>query len=218
MPLWFRWFPPEGTEPNYVTSTATTTTTTTGYINWSSLTTTNAYDSALCAWDRQSILSLYQQQTAELVGRQYGQERLRMQLREQGAIAANERRDQLWSAIRARPARDMGIAKPAIILDAARKRAREHLLSHLTPEQRQTFEAHGWFVVEGGRSGTRYRVNGNTLVGNVEVFDRDRVTHRLCAHGDRHDIPMDDHILAQKFWLEAAEDDFLRVANRHAVR
>jgi len=100
---------------------------------------------------------------------------------------------------------------------AATDRARELLLEHLTPQQRETYVKNGWFVVEGGRTKTKYRIRGGTLVANIDVLDkRDRSMHRLCGHAQSH-IPMGDQLLSQKIMLELAEDDFLRIANRHAA-
>lgn len=100
---------------------------------------------------------------------------------------------------------------------AASDRAGELLLEHLTPQQRETYANNGWFVVEGGRTKTKYRIRGGTLVANIDVLDRrDRSTHRLCGHAQSH-IPMGDQLLAQKIMLELAEDDFLLLANRHAA-
>ena len=100
----------------------------------------------------------------------------------------------------------------------ARKRADELLLSQLTSEQRETFKRNKWFVVEGGKSKQRYRIRAvDHLVANIDVLDGERVQHRLCAHADLAAIPLGDQLLAQKMMIEAAEDDFLRVANRHAA-
>jgi len=90
-------------------------------------------------------------------------------------------------------------------------RARELLLSHLTEEQRATFIENKWFVVIGGRSRMRYRIETGHLVANVRRLDDNA---RLCAHCDLS-IPMDDHLIAQKLMLEYDEDAFLAIANRH---
>lgn len=90
-------------------------------------------------------------------------------------------------------------------------RARELLLSHLTEEQRATFIENKWFVVIGGRSRMRYRIETGHLVANVRRLDDNA---RLCAHCD-HSLPMDDHLIAQKLMLEYDEDAFLAIANRH---
>lgn len=106
--------------------------------------------------------------------------------------------------------------------DAARSRAQELLIEHLTPAQRESFKALGWFVVQGGKSGTKYRITSRGVAGNIEVLakgggDHDRATHRLCCHATDGGIPNADQWLAQKIMLELAEDDFLRKANRHAA-
>lgn len=101
---------------------------------------------------------------------------------------------------------------------AAGERAHGLLLAHLTPEQRRTFEANKWFVVEGGRSKQRYRIRAGTVVANIDVLDGEHVAHKLCGHINHGaGVPIGDHLLAQKVMLELAEDDFLRLANRHRV-
>jgi hypothetical protein len=93
-------------------------------------------------------------------------------------------------------------------------RARDLLLAHLSPEQRRTFIDNGWFIVEGGRSKTKYRIrNDRGLVANIDVLDGSPV--RLCAHCRHGAVTFHDHLLAQKVHLELNEDDFLRTANRH---
>lgn len=99
--------------------------------------------------------------------------------------------------------------------EAARNRAQEFLLQHLTQEQQATLKKNGWFIVQGGRTKTKYRIRNNSIAGNIDVFDsKDKVTHRLCGHAS-HVIPIGDQLLAQKMMLESSEDDFLRIANRH---
>jgi hypothetical protein len=99
-------------------------------------------------------------------------------------------------------------------------KARELLLEQLTQEQLQSFEQHNWFLVR-GRSGQHYRIRDDGhVVANIEVVERDllghdRVLHRLCAHIGEYGIPQADHLLAQKLMLEADEEAFLRLANRH---
>jgi hypothetical protein len=98
-------------------------------------------------------------------------------------------------------------------------KARELLLDQLTTEQRQSFEQHDWFLVR-GQSGQHYRIRDDGhVVANIEVVERDllghdRILHRLCGHISEH-VPMADHLLAQKLMLEADEEAFLRLANRH---
>jgi hypothetical protein len=116
--------------------------------------------------------------------------------------------------------RDYAATEAARVIEPARAlaadRARGLLLQHLSEEQRRTFEAHKWFVVEGGKSKRRFRIidQGN-LVANVQEIDRaGNVLQRLCAHGPTH-LPLADNLLTQKIMLEHADDEFLRVANRH---
>lgn len=100
----------------------------------------------------------------------------------------------------------------------AKKRALDLLLENLTPEQQKTFEEKKWFVVEGGKSKTQYRIRAkDDLVANIDVIDGERTKHRLCGHCNASKVPLGDQLLAQKVMLEFAEDDFLRVANRHAA-
>jgi len=98
----------------------------------------------------------------------------------------------------------------------ATERARELLLSYLTQAQREELERDGGFSVRGGSTGRRYRINAQESPGNVEVLgsDGNRI-HRLCAHDRRHGTPWPDQLLAQKFYLEHHEGEFLEVANRH---
>lgn len=111
-------------------------------------------------------------------------------------------------------ARAIRAHKPAVQI-----RARNLLLAHLTPAQRKTFIDNEWFVVEGGQSGRRYRINAkDNLVANIDALGPDdRVEHRLCGHCDPSVVPLADHLLAQKLMLEADEDEFLKLANRHAA-
>lgn len=100
----------------------------------------------------------------------------------------------------------------------ARERAMGLLLDSLSPAQRETFEKKRWFVVEGGKSGKKYRIHANdNVAANIEVLEGERVSHRLCGHCDISKVPLGDHLLAQKLTLQFAEDDFLRIANRHAA-
>jgi hypothetical protein len=102
------------------------------------------------------------------------------------------------------------VRRPEPPLESIRK-ARALLLSSLTEAQRKTLEERGWFVVEGGRSRSEYRIHVSSIVANIERL-HDHM--RLCAHCE-HALPMYDHFLAQKLMLENDEDAFLAIANRH---
>jgi hypothetical protein len=99
---------------------------------------------------------------------------------------------------------------------AARELAKALLLEHLTQEQRETFERNGWFVVEGGKSKTQYRINPNAHAGNVTQLKKDKAEWSYCGHID-YRYPAYDNALAQKLLLEADEKAFLKVANRRAA-
>jgi len=98
-----------------------------------------------------------------------------------------------------------------------RERARELLVSHLTTEQRATFEKNKWFVVVGGKSKTEYRIRTDYgIAGNIDVMAKGRRVATLCCHC-RSDIPSEDQFLAQKIALQWDEDNFLKTANRRAA-
>jgi hypothetical protein len=91
-------------------------------------------------------------------------------------------------------------------------------MENLNPQQLRTFQKNGWFIVEGGKTKTKYRIRAiESMVANVDVLDRleEKMTHRLCGHVPTHKVPLGDQLLAQKMMLELSEDDFLRIANRH---
>lgn len=100
----------------------------------------------------------------------------------------------------------------------AAQKAEELLLEHLNESQRKTYRENKWFIVEGGKSGHKYRINVNgTLVANIDVLENNRneSPHRICCHARLDACPLGDQLLAQKLMLELDEDAFLRMANRH---
>ena len=99
----------------------------------------------------------------------------------------------------------------------AAERANKILLEHLTPEQRETIEKNDWFIIEGGTTKKRYRVRRTGIAGNVEELEGEKVVAKYCCHIAHH-YPRPDHHLAQKLMLEWDESEFLRLANRTAVR
>ncbi len=94
-------------------------------------------------------------------------------------------------------------------------RSRELLLAHLTKHQRETFEKNNWFIVIGGKTTRKYRVRTRDYTANIDVYEGDKISHRLCCHCA--DVPLHDHHLAQKIALECDEERFLMTANRHAA-
>ena len=101
--------------------------------------------------------------------------------------------------------------------EAADLRSRELLYKHLTAEQRRTVDNNKWFVVVGGKSGTKYRIRTDYgVAGNISVLRGERVEATLCCHCSS-DIPAPDQWLAQKIALMWDEDNFVRTANRRAA-
>jgi predicted DNA-binding protein (UPF0251 family) len=93
------------------------------------------------------------------------------------------------------------------------KKAKEIFLEHLTPFQREMVEKNGWFVIEGGKTGKRYKIKSGAVAGNVEELDGNKVVARYCCHLP-HIYPHYDHNLAQKLMLEWDEEEFLRKAHK----
>lgn len=123
-----------------------------------------------------------------------------------------------YSAARALDDRQRAFDKDNAI---AARRAKILLLRRLTPVQRATFRENNWFVVTGGKTGRRYRINAKgSICANIDVLaenDNGRVDHRLCAHAEPASVPTCDQLLTQKIMLEWAEEEFLSRANRHAA-
>jgi hypothetical protein len=119
------------------------------------------------------------------------------------------------------PSRRMGFPPQAGEEQEKRARANECakqiLLDHLTPQQRETVEKNGWFTIQGGETGKLYRVGTRGFAGNVEELDADgKPVARLCCHLSDA-LPHHDHHLAQKLMLEWEEQTFLELANRTAM-
>lgn len=100
---------------------------------------------------------------------------------------------------------------------AAQDRARSTLYEFLNPTQREDYDAHEHFYVEGS-AGNLYRID----LGNAgNVFYVDRATRRalasICAHPSmaEHWLPNQDVQLAQKLALEFDEPGFTAIANVH---
>ncbi len=97
--------------------------------------------------------------------------------------------------------------------ELAEEKALKLLKENLTKEQLERFEKDECIPVDTAK-GNKYLIKkGRT--GNVHMIDKDGNTiHQLCAH-PRSYIPDFDTMLAQKFYLEYFEDEFLQIANRH---
>lgn len=95
----------------------------------------------------------------------------------------------------------------------AKERACKLLREKLTPRQRADFDRHKRFEVV-GRSGKRYRLTCKR-VGNIdEIDDNGQVMIRYCVHPADF-VPDEDTLVAQKLWLENADEELLAGANVH---
>lgn len=93
----------------------------------------------------------------------------------------------------------------------ASRKARGLLRATLTKKQLVQYDAHGYFDVD--VKGRLYRVHPGNMVSKLNA---EKVECRYCIHPDEY-MPPEDIALCQKLLLEADEDKFLRIANRHAA-
>lgn len=93
----------------------------------------------------------------------------------------------------------------------AELRAERLLLEHLSPAQRAEYRADGEFTVlaSGGR---RYLIRKGRQHNVFELDDEGVRVKELCGHVSER-VPDADNILAQKLWLETAEDEFVAKCN-----
>jgi hypothetical protein len=99
----------------------------------------------------------------------------------------------------------------------ASRKALVLLLMVLNPAQREGFRKTQAVHVHGGATGTRYRIRRGG-VGNIDVFQGNRVAYRLCAH-PANGLPDYDVMAAQALHLQdpRSEREFVAQANRHEV-
>ena len=116
----------------------------------------------------------------------------------------------------------------AVRTRVAERKAKALLREHLSDEQLVEYETDGSFTVETADGARRYRI-GRGIAGNVRLLAcREdppvlvaangrpiREGARFCAHvyHPDGDVPVEDNQLAQKLLIEAAEEQFLAMAN-----
>jgi hypothetical protein len=102
---------------------------------------------------------------------------------------------------------------------AAKARSKELLLEFLTKEQREQFKKNGWFIVEGGKSKKKYRIESDGINGNVKelCYKEERVMASLCFQTRDYTIPIFDNLLGQALHLRFNEDEILKIANRTVI-
>lgn len=92
------------------------------------------------------------------------------------------------------------------------RRARALLREHLSPVQRATYQAAGWFDVYPEGSPNRYRIT-NRDTYNIWVFANHGYPEaRLCFYPEGR-LPVGDVLVSQKLALETREDEVLNLAN-----
>lgn len=90
-----------------------------------------------------------------------------------------------------------------------RARARQLLMSHLSPSQQRDFEELDGFWVT-SQFGNLYWVTPRTAVR----FDKDgRALQHYCIHAEDAEVPPEDNALARMLVLKCDEEMFLRTAN-----
>jgi len=90
----------------------------------------------------------------------------------------------------------------------AKVRAKKLLQDHITKEQRESLEKHGFFeVVVAGKT---YRIRQGTH-GNVRLIENGKEVKSFCIQPNY--VPDEDAMLAQKLLLETDEASFLKIAN-----
>jgi hypothetical protein len=104
----------------------------------------------------------------------------------------------------------------------ADKKAWKTLFSFLSPEQVESLNKKGWFVVTGSE-GTRFRVYAaehGSPSGNVWWLDKkERRAGQLCAHCDTYSngaprsLPIADHILTQVLEIVTDEKHWMEIAH-----
>jgi hypothetical protein len=104
---------------------------------------------------------------------------------------------------------------------AAKAKAKDTFVEHLSPEQKEEFELHHSVTVIGS-DGRRYLIHTNRgLAGNVEVFEEEQPILRLCAHprdyvqGEQDPLPQHDHFFSQMLQIQHDAEEFCRVAIVH---
>jgi hypothetical protein len=86
----------------------------------------------------------------------------------------------------------------------AEQRAYALLKRWLSPEQVAQLECCGYFEVRGSHSGKRYRIRGHRNM-NIDELDGEGSRIAVWCFGPAGNLPLGDHMLAQKIALETDE-------------
>lgn len=97
-------------------------------------------------------------------------------------------------------------------LEAARIQAESLLDFVLSDIQRQSLKEEDWFLVV-GKSGNIYRIRRG-MVGNIDLVGPDgKIIRSYCVHPTEN-MPIADHMVAQKLWLESDDEFVEKTANK----
>lgn len=97
-------------------------------------------------------------------------------------------------------------------LEAARIQAESLLDFVLSDIQRQSLKEEDWFLVV-GKSGNIYRIRRG-MAGNIDLVGPDgKIIRSYCVH-PTESMPIPDHMVAQKLWLESDDEFVEKTANK----
>jgi len=95
----------------------------------------------------------------------------------------------------------------------AEEKAKQLLLDLIGEEQMEVYNRTGRVLVKGKKND--YIIQKE---GFIRAVSKGKVTD-LCAHlGNRHAYPDEDNVVAMKLFIEANEEEFLNLANKHGTR
>jgi hypothetical protein len=96
----------------------------------------------------------------------------------------------------------------------AKEKATLLLMENLDSNQREQFQKAKTFIVHSRDGQRRYQIEYG-IAGNVKLLREDgKPVTKFCIHPEDYSIPVEDVMLAQKLMIEAAEDEFIRIANK----
>lgn len=132
-----------------------------------------------------------------------------------------ELRRREWQATRQRLVASNRTRAAKLREQASQRRANELLLTMLDEAQAEQWRTERAFTIETADGARRYRIRRGVAGNIMLVKDGDREApaggwlRRFCFHAYHPDgqIPVEDHVLAQKLFIESDEASFLRLAN-----
>jgi hypothetical protein len=99
---------------------------------------------------------------------------------------------------------------------AAKAKAEQLLVEHLTEEQEQAWKENRAIFVT-AKSGRRFKIREGRAGTIEEINAEGKAIRSFCVHVEPHNVPDADNVLAQKLALEHNEEALLRMANNHPI-